>query len=74
MVGRGGASEKGVFRQVKTAFVPPTHFDFAMVDAARTLGCSYPRALVKVLVPNLAPAFLSGGLFAFIISFDNYAV
>ncbi|PYM19082.1 MAG: ABC transporter permease, partial [Candidatus Rokuibacteriota bacterium] len=49
-------------------------FDFAMVDAARTLGCSYPRALLKVLVPNLAPAFLSGGLFAFIISFDNYAV
>jgi putative spermidine/putrescine transport system permease protein len=27
-----------------------------------------------VLVSNLAPAFLSGGLFAFIISFDNYAV
>jgi putative spermidine/putrescine transport system permease protein len=49
-------------------------FDFAMIDAARTLGCSYPRALLKVLVPNLAPAFLSGGLFAFIISFDNYAV
>jgi putative spermidine/putrescine transport system permease protein len=49
-------------------------FDFAMLDAARTLGCSYPKALLKVLVPNLAPAFLSGGLFAFIISFDNYAV
>jgi putative spermidine/putrescine transport system permease protein len=49
-------------------------FDFAMVDAARTLGCSYPLALWRVLVPNILPGFISGALFAFIASFDNYPV
>jgi putative spermidine/putrescine transport system permease protein len=49
-------------------------FDFAMVDAARTLGCSYPVALWRVLVPNILPGFISGALFAFIASFDNYPV
>ena len=45
-----------------------------MVDAARMLGYSYPRALWKVLVPNILPGFVSGALFAFIASFDNYPV
>jgi len=49
-------------------------FDFAMVDAARTLGCSTPVALWRVLVPNILPGFISGALFAFIASFDNYPV
>ena len=49
-------------------------FDFALVDAARTLGLSYPRAVLKVLIPNLAPAYLTGGLFAFLASMDNYPV
>jgi putative spermidine/putrescine transport system permease protein len=49
-------------------------FDFGMVDAARTLGCSYPVALWRVLVPNILPGFISGALFAFIASFDNYPV
>ncbi|NDG48285.1 MAG: ABC transporter permease [Rhodospirillales bacterium] len=49
-------------------------FDFGMVDAARTLGCSYPAALWRVLVPNILPGFISGALFAFIASFDNYPV
>jgi putative spermidine/putrescine transport system permease protein len=49
-------------------------FDFTMVDAARTLGCSYPLALWRVLVPNILPGFVSGALFAFIASFDNYPV
>jgi putative spermidine/putrescine transport system permease protein len=49
-------------------------FDFSMVDAARTLGLSYPRAIIKVLIPNLAPAYLTGGLFAFLASMDNYPI
>lgn len=49
-------------------------FDFAMVDAARTLGCAYPVALWRVLVPNILPGFVSGALFAFVASFDNYPV
>lgn len=49
-------------------------FDFSMIDAARTLGLSYPRAILQVLVPNLAPAYLTAGLFAFLASMDNYPI
>lgn len=59
---------------VRTVLASLSLFDFAMIDAARTLGCSYPRALARVLVPNIMPGFMSGALFAFIASFDNYPV
>jgi putative spermidine/putrescine transport system permease protein len=49
-------------------------FDFSMLDAARTLGCSYAAAVWRVLVPALAPAFLTSGMFAFLASMDNYPV
>ena len=51
-----------------------TLFDFTLIDAARTLGLSYPKAVLKVMVPVLAPAFLTGGLFGFLASVDNYPV
>ncbi len=49
-------------------------FDFTLIDAARTLGCSFPRAIRKVMIPALAPAYVSGGIFAFLASFDNYPI
>ncbi|MBN8900645.1 MAG: ABC transporter permease subunit, partial [Rhodospirillales bacterium] len=49
-------------------------FDFTLLDAARTLGLSWPRAVLQVMVPVLAPSFLTGGLFGFISSVDNYPV
>jgi putative spermidine/putrescine transport system permease protein len=49
-------------------------FDFSLIDAARTLGCNYPTALMRVLVPALAPAFLTSGMFAFLASMDNYPI
>jgi putative spermidine/putrescine transport system permease protein len=49
-------------------------FDFTLIDAARTLGCSFPLALWRVLVPNLMPAFLTSSVFAFLASFDNYPI
>jgi putative spermidine/putrescine transport system permease protein len=49
-------------------------FDFALIDAARTLGYDHPRAVLRVMVPALAPAFFAGGLFAFLASMDNYPV
>jgi putative spermidine/putrescine transport system permease protein len=49
-------------------------FDFTMIDAARTLGCSHPAALWKVLVPNLLPSFVTAAMFAFLMSVDNYAL
>ncbi len=59
---------------MRTVLASLSLFDFAMVDAARTLGCSYGMALWRVLVPNILPGFVSGALFAFIASFDNYPV
>ncbi|WP_420394038.1 ABC transporter permease [Acuticoccus sp.] len=49
-------------------------FDFSLVDAARTLGIPYWKAVVTVMVPVLAPAFLTAGLFAFLASMDNYPI
>jgi putative spermidine/putrescine transport system permease protein len=59
---------------VRTVLASLSLFDFALIDAARTLGCSYPRALLTVMVPVLAPAFLTSGLFAFLASMDNYPI
>jgi putative spermidine/putrescine transport system permease protein len=59
---------------MRTVLASLSLFDFAMVDAARTLGYSYPTAIWRVLVPNILPGFVSGALFAFIASFDNYPV
>lgn len=59
---------------MRTVLASLSLFDFTMVDAARMLGYSYPIALWKVLVPNILPGFVSGALFAFIASFDNYPV
>lgn len=59
---------------MRTVLASLALFDFTMIDAARTLGCSWPKALWRVLVPNILPGFMSGALFAFIASFDNYPV
>jgi putative spermidine/putrescine transport system permease protein len=59
---------------VRTVLAALSLFDFSLIDAARTLGCSYPRAILRVLVPALGPAFLTSGMFAFLASMDNYPI
>jgi putative spermidine/putrescine transport system permease protein len=59
---------------MRTVLASLTLFDFTLIEAARTLGCSPARALRKVMVPVLAPAFLTSGLFAFLASMDNYPI
>jgi putative spermidine/putrescine transport system permease protein len=59
---------------VRTLFASLSLFDFTLIDAARTLGLTYPKAIMKVLVPSLAPAFLTSGMFAFLASMDNYPI
>jgi putative spermidine/putrescine transport system permease protein len=49
-------------------------FDMRLIEAAQTLGLSKRRALLQVMVPALAPAFLTSGLFAFLASMDNYPI
>jgi putative spermidine/putrescine transport system permease protein len=46
----------------RTVLASLSLFDFTLIEAARTLGCSYPRALLKGMVPVLAPAFLPRAL------------
>jgi ABC-type spermidine/putrescine transport system permease subunit II len=58
----------------RTMIAGLARFDFTLVEAARTLGCTWPGAIMKAMVPALAPAFLTSGLFAFLASFDNYPV
>lgn len=59
---------------VRTVYASLALFDFTLIDAARMLGLSYPRAIVKVLVPSLAPAFVTSAMFAFLASMDNYPI
>lgn len=59
---------------VRTVLAALSLFDFTLIDAARTLGCSTLQAIRKVLIPALAPAFLTSGMFAFLASMDNYPV
>jgi putative spermidine/putrescine transport system permease protein len=59
---------------VRTVLAALSLFDFTLIDAARTLGCSYAQALRKVMVPALAPAFLTSAMFAFLASMDNYPI
>lgn len=59
---------------VRTVVSALSLFDFSLIDAARTLGCSYQAALLRVMVPALAPAFLTSGMFAFLASMDNYPI
>jgi putative spermidine/putrescine transport system permease protein len=59
---------------VRTVLAALSLFDFSLIDAARTLGCSYPTAITRVLVPALGPAFLTSGMFAFLASMDNYPI
>ncbi len=59
---------------VRTVLAALSLFDFTLIDAARMLGCSTLEAIRRVLVPALAPAFLTSGVFAFLASMDNYPV
>ena len=59
---------------MRTLLAGLARFDFALIDAARTLGLSYPRAVLRVMVPVLAPSFITGALFGFLASVDNYPI
>ena len=46
-------------------------FDRSIEEAARDLGCTQFQTITKVILPNLTPAMLSGGLLAFTFSFED---
>lgn len=48
--------------------------DIMIEEAALTLGASRLRIFLQVTLPGLSGALIAGGLFAFVISFDNVSV
>ena len=49
-------------------------FDPTLEEAARDLGASKWTTYRKVTLPLLAPGIISGGLFAFTLSFDDFLI
>jgi putative spermidine/putrescine transport system permease protein len=58
----------------RTMIAGLSRFDFTLLDAARTLGCGFASSIYRVMVPALAPAYLTAALFSFLASMDNYPV
>ncbi|MDX5359982.1 MAG: ABC transporter permease [Alphaproteobacteria bacterium] len=59
---------------VRTLVASLTLSDTSLEDAARSLGASRWTAFRTVTLPQLKPGLVSGFLFAFLISFDNYPI
>jgi len=51
-----------------------TGFDHSLTRAAASLGSSPTNTFFKITVPLIIPGVISGGLFAFITSFDEVVV
>jgi spermidine/putrescine transport system permease protein len=49
-------------------------FDFSLLEAARDLGATKPRSMLKVLLPNIRSGVYTAVLFTFIPIFGAYAV
>ena len=49
-------------------------FDISLEEAARSLGAPPLRALWHVTFPAIAPGLIGGGIFSFIISFDEFII
>ncbi len=49
-------------------------FDSNLVKAARGLGATLPQAIWRVILPNITPGIVSGGLLAFMHSWDELVI
>ena len=45
-----------------------------LYEAALDLGCKPSRALTKVIIPEIAPGIVTGGLLAFTMSLDDFVI
>ncbi len=59
---------------VRTTLAVLHHFDRGLEEAARNLGASPARTFFEVTLPLIRPGVLAGGIFAFIVSFDQFPV
>jgi len=49
-------------------------FDKSLEEAAQDLGASVLKTFFKITLPNIFPGIISGALFAFALSFDEYII
>ena len=49
-------------------------FDLALEKAAQSLGASHFQCFFRITAPIIAPAIIAGGVFAFLISWDEFIV
>ena len=59
---------------VRTVSASLVLIDPGIEEAARTLGASRLTAFWRIARPQIMPGVVAGALFAFVTSFDNYAV
>ncbi|WP_420101452.1 ABC transporter permease [Bosea sp. (in: a-proteobacteria)] len=59
---------------VRTVSASLVTVDPAIEEAARTLGAGRLTAFWRITRPQIMPGLIAGALFAFVTSFDNYAV
>ena len=50
------------------------NFDPRLEQASRNLGASLPTTLRRVIFPSIRPGMIAGGIFAFILSWDEIVV
>lgn len=59
---------------IRTVTAVLQNFDRRLEEAARSLGASRWRTFCEVTLPLIRPGIFAGGMFAFIISFDQFEV
>jgi putative spermidine/putrescine transport system permease protein len=57
---------------IRTAIAVLQNFDRSLEEAARSLGASEWVTFREVTLPLIRPGVMAGGIFAFIISFDQF--
>ena len=57
---------------IRTAIAVLQNFDRSLEEAARSLGASEWVSFREVTLPLIRPGVMAGGIFAFIISFDQF--
>ena len=48
--------------------------DNNLVDAAMDLGCTWPQAFRKVIIPEIMPGIINGFIIAFTLSIDDFVI
>jgi putative spermidine/putrescine transport system permease protein len=59
---------------IRTTLAVLHNFDRRLEEAAAALGANPVRVFVEVTLPLIRPGVIAGGIFAFIVSFDQFPV